>query len=610
MSTSALKLPDGVAPRTMRAARQLRVCHIMSADLWAGAEVQLATTAAHLVNESGVSVSAVLLNEGQLAANLRRLGVPVTILDETRINSLKILIGLVRILREQRIDLVHTHRYKDTVLGLIAGRIAGVPYAVRTMHGLTEPMRGWAYLRFALYKALEKLALRCCADQVIAVSKDMAGILRRSGYPADRITHIHNGIDVREVRALRRRQDVRGELGVDAKTYLIGAVGRLSPVKGHSSFLRAARLVLHKQPRAKFLIVGDGPLRAELQAMAADLRIDGACLFAGHRTDVHDLLSAMNVFVLPSLSEGIPMALLEAMALGTPVVATSVGGVPEVISHRMNGLLVRSGDERALADACTALTLDCDLAEQLAANARRTVEQAFSCRRSGQALTDVYKEVASARTAGDPAVLAKQVKRLPPRGFVPQLLRALTGRLVHRIACARGRRRMTHIRRHPAALNGIARSARSVLVVCHGNIIRSAFAERLLRRALGTRALPTIGSAGLYAIPGNPPHQNALVTAMSRSLDLSGHVASPLSGERVAASDLILVMDVWQLVELVRRFPEARDKTFLFTCFAPDVPLEVEDPIYGDRAMFEACFDHIVRAASPLVHAITANDLA
>ena len=169
---------------------------------------------------------------------------------------------------------------------------------------------------------------------------------------------------------------------------------------------------------------------------------------------------------------------------------------------------------------------------------------------------------------------------------------------------------MMKIRRNPSALNAAVRSAGSVLVVCHGNIIRSAFAERLLRRALGSRSRPAISSAGLYAIPGNPAHQSALLTAMSRSIDLRGHAASPLTPERVAASDLILVMDVWQVVELVRRFPEAREKTVLFTCLAPGVPLEVEDPVNGDRPVFEACFDHIARAAAPLVQAMRADNLA
>ena len=582
----------------------------MSADLWAGAEVQVATTAAYLVNEPSVNVSAVLLNEGQLAGELRRLGMHVEVVDETQTSSLGIVVALVRFLKQHRIELVHTHRYKDTVLGLMAARIAGVPHAVRTMHGLREPMTGWAHLKFGVYEALEKAALRWGADRIVPVSKHMAGILRDSGYPAARMTPIHNGIDVGSVRATRRREDVRRELGVDPDTYLIGTVGRLSPVKGHASLLRAARLVLHKQPRARFLIVGDGPLSAELKAMAVDLRIAGACCFAGHRTDVHDLLAAMDVFVLPSLSEGIPMALLEAMALGTPVVASAVGGVPEVVSNRVNGLLVYSGDERALANACAALTSDRDLAGRLSANGRRTVGEAFSQARSGEALTRVYKDIVSAGRAGDSGVPARPATRGGAPGRIPQVIRALTHWVFHRIACVRARRRMMKIRRHPAALIAAARSARNVLVVCHGNIIRSAFAERLIRRALGSGSPTTISSAGLYALPGNPAHQNAVLTAMPRSIDLRGHAASPLTRERVAASDLILVMDVWQVVELVRRFPDAREKTVLFTCLAPKLPLEVEDPVNGDRPVFEACFDHIARAAGPLVHAMSVHNRA
>jgi len=582
----------------------------MSADLWAGAEVQVATTAAYLVNESAVNLSAVLLNEGPLAAELRRLGVHVAVVDETQTSSLGIVIALVRFLKQQRIELVHTHRYKDTVLGVIAARIAGVPHAVRTMHGLREPMTGWAHLKFGVYEALEKAALHCCADRIITVSKHMTGILRDSGYPAARMSHIHNGIDVGSVRATRRREDVRHELGVDPDTYLIGTVGRLSPVKGHASFLRAARLVLHKQSRARFLIVGDGPLSAELHAMAVDLRIDGACHFAGHRTDVRDLLAAMDVFVLPSLSEGIPMALLEAMALGIPVVANAVGGVPEVVSNRVNGLLVHSGDERALANACAALTRDPALAERLSASGRRTVDEVFSYARSGEALTRVYQEVALTPETGDGDAPARPATRRGAPGGIHRAIRELTQLVLHQIACARERSRMMKIRRNPAALDATVRSARSVLVVCHGNIIRSAFAERLLRRALGSHSHPAISSAGLYAIPGNPAHENALLAAMPRSIDLRGHAASPLTRERVAASDLILVMDVWQVVELVRRFPEAREKTVLFTCLAPEVPLEIKDPVNGDRPVFEACFDHIARAAAPLVQSMKAHNPA
>src|SRR5258706_477650 len=179
----------------------LRICHVMSADLWAGAEVQLATTAAHLVEEPRVTMTAILFNDGPLANELRRLGVPVTVIDEQRTSAVGILRVLTRFFREHAVDLVHTHRYKDTVLGTIAAKRAGVPYVVRTVHGLREPMTGWNRLKFGVYEILDRATLQCFADLVIAVSKRMADALRGSWYRRAMVTHIHNGVDLSKVRA-------------------------------------------------------------------------------------------------------------------------------------------------------------------------------------------------------------------------------------------------------------------------------------------------------------------------------------------------------------------------------------------------------------------------
>src|SRR5437867_2914963 len=126
----------------------MRVCHVMSADLWAGAEVQVATTLSYLVERSDVDAIAVLLNEGRLAEELRQLGVEVAVVDEHLHSSLAILRFLVRFLRKRQVDIVHTHRYKDTVLGAVAAKLVGVPHVIRTVHGLREPMRGWERVKF------------------------------------------------------------------------------------------------------------------------------------------------------------------------------------------------------------------------------------------------------------------------------------------------------------------------------------------------------------------------------------------------------------------------------------------------------------------------------
>src|SRR2546428_5164558 len=143
MASQAQPLRADGFPRPVSTRRRLRVCHLMSADLGAGAEVQVATVASYLVERSDVNLTAVLLNEGPLARELRRLGVSVTIVDETRNNAVRILTRLTRFLRANEFEVVHTHRYKDNVLGAIAAKLAGVPHLVHTVHGLNEPPRGW-----------------------------------------------------------------------------------------------------------------------------------------------------------------------------------------------------------------------------------------------------------------------------------------------------------------------------------------------------------------------------------------------------------------------------------------------------------------------------------
>ena len=372
----------------------------MSGDQWAGAEMQLLMIATCLAEQPGVWVSVVLFNEGRLARELRQIGVPVTILDERRAGAFTLIRQLTALLREQRIDVLHTHKYKDGVLGAVAAKRAHVPHLVRTLHGLAEPMVGWDRVKSHVYHALDRVVLRHAADLVIAVSQRMAEGLRESGFRPTMVTCIHNGVDVRQVRAARTREDVRRELQIDPDVLLIGTAGRLSPVKGQAGLLRAGARILQSGHQARLLIVGDGPLGSQLLSIATDLRIDHVCHFIGARSDVFDIIAAMDIFVLPSLNEGIPMALLEAMALGTPVVAAAVGGIPEVIQHRVNGLLVPSGDDQGIADACLELAARPHFARTLAAHATRTIVEGFSRERSGEALLYAYRGIALVSNGG------------------------------------------------------------------------------------------------------------------------------------------------------------------------------------------------------------------
>jgi len=207
--------------------------------------------------------------------------------------------------------------------------------------------------------------------------------------------------------------------------------------------------------------------------------------------------------------------------------------------------------------------------------------------------------IPSIRTAKRAA--ASPNKPLPfGRGSAGVFVERVSNKVTHWIA----RRAMRRDRRNPARIAARVRSARSVLIVCHGNIIRSPFAERVLKLMLnGTRTV-SIASAGLEAVPGKPVDAMALRMANAHGIDLHGHAASRVTPELVMKSDLIFVMDVPQLVTLRRRHPDARQKTLLLTCLAPDTPLEVADPVDGDSYRFHTCFDHITRATGPLIRAL------
>jgi len=176
-------------------------------------------------------------------------------------------------------------------------------------------------------------------------------------------------------------------------------------------------------------------------------------------------------------------------------------------------------------------------------------------------------------------------------------------KFTHRVA----RLAMRRLRKDPAKLRRALQQARQVLIVCHGNIIRSAFAAQLLQQLLGARRRVRIASAGLEATPGRPPHPNALRLARRLHIDLSRHAASRVSLDDIRASDVVFAVDVPQFAALRTRFPAASDKMFPLTCLAPSTPLEIADPINGDDRAFEVCFAHIIRAIDPIRRAIVGS---
>jgi len=362
------------------------------ADLWAGAEVQLKILLSKLVQNPVLRLSVILFNGGRLQVEVEKLGIPVTVFPENKWGNAKILSELVHRFRRETVQIVHTHKYKDTILAAPAAKLCGISRVVRTVHGLPEPFRGLQAAKIKLYEGIERIVHRSCVDAVIAVSSQI-----ENRYKTERqvrtVTCIRNGIDLKETPIHVERWHIRKGLGINPGAHVIGTVGRLTPVKGLPYLLMAARTLLNRGIQLSVLIVGDGGIRVDLEKQARDMGISANVVFPGYREDTDELIRTMDIFVLPSLSEGIPMALLEAMAVSRPIVASRVGGIPEVINDGVEGLLVEPKDVEGLAESCLLLIQSPDMARKMGEAARKRVEREFSATGMAKQVGSLYHEL-------------------------------------------------------------------------------------------------------------------------------------------------------------------------------------------------------------------------
>ena len=396
---ATVSVQPGLGPRTRRIPSErtdsrIRVCHLAMADVQGGAEIQLAVLLASLAKMPDLEISVVLLNDGGFASQLKDLGVKVDVILESRHNFLVMVKELADYFKREEIDILHTHKYKDNVLGTLASLPRGIRVRVRTVHGSPEPYIGFEAAKMAVYEKLDYLANRWFVDRILAVSFDLHGQLIRR-YGAEKVTCVHNGVNIEQVHPSKSVTELRRELGISERDFVIGTIGRLVPVKGQGYLLKAARLIQRQRPNVKCIIAGDGPLKSSLQATAHEYNLGNNVLFLGHRSDVYDILRLMDVFVLPSLSEGIPMALLEALALGRPVVASRVGGIPEVIQHGVTGLLTTPENEEELAQNCMAVMDDLKLGQTLGAAGQRRIEEEFSAGVMADKVAEIYRTLVS-----------------------------------------------------------------------------------------------------------------------------------------------------------------------------------------------------------------------
>jgi len=321
---------------------------------------------------------------GEMVDELRAIGVPVTILNRKPGLDFGTLPALVLWYREQKVAVVHTHLYAADSYGRVAAVLAGVRGRFSTRHNTSAwGSRGRRWLAWGLGRLSQRVI--ACGE---AVGKFLVDVER---LPPDRVTVIANGINLRRFDAVDRTA-LRRELGVGENTVLMGVVGRLHPQKGHADLMVALEALNRTHPDFVCVLAGSGDLKDTIEADAKARGLEGKVRLLGQRKDIPNVLAGLDLFVMPSLWEGLPMAMLEAMALATPVLATSVGSIPSVIDSGEDGMLVPPGDPAALTTALQRLMADGDWRRQLGRKGRDTVVAHFNAANTASAYERLYLE--------------------------------------------------------------------------------------------------------------------------------------------------------------------------------------------------------------------------
>lgn len=379
--------------------RRVRILQVITA-FSDDAPAQSATVLAKYLDRSRFDVRAVSLRRltgapSMTVAELARAGIPHESMQMGGFLDLTAVARLVRLMRRWRPDVVHSHAFRADVWCGLAGHIAGVPLIVNTIRNHDSQLfkMEYSFVVGRLATVASWMALRL-ADAVVAVSGGVADYLAvERRVPTEKIHVIRNGFDFeRLVGHADGRAAVRAEFGWRDEDTVVGALAMLKARKGLSYLIQAAHQVVSASARVHFFIAGQGPDRTALEAEIARLGLQDRVHLLGQRGDALSLLEAADIFVLPSLFEGLPRSLLEAMALAKPVVVTDIGGSREVVRHRETGLIVDPRDASGLAGAIGRLIDSLALRQEYGEAGRRSVQERFDARRTAEAHEAVYSQ--------------------------------------------------------------------------------------------------------------------------------------------------------------------------------------------------------------------------
>lgn len=347
----------------------MQICHIISGDLWAGAEVMTYQLLKGLKKYENMEISTILLNEGKLAEEIRKLGIPVNVVDETRLNFLEIVRNVRKIITLVSPDVIHSHRQKENILAYLSARSDRKIQLVCTQHGMPEPLsEKFKIIKHIILSKIHYYILLKYFRYVIAVSEDIRkNFIRKNGFPENKMVLIFNGTEIKIYPSKEERNN-----------FVIGSAGRLFPIKNYSLMVEIAREILHRTDQVRFELAGEGPERGRILDLIHKYKMEKTFILRGFLADMTTFYQGLDLYINTSLHEGFPMSVLEAMAHGLPVIASNTGGLKEILNNEFQGYLVNGSNPILFADRCLQLYRDKALTKKMGIASSDKIKKEFS----------------------------------------------------------------------------------------------------------------------------------------------------------------------------------------------------------------------------------------
>ena len=352
----------------------MRVMHLIGSLKLGGAE-KVVSILAQAFNKERCAIYVLAFETGDLEKECRRGGAKVIIMPFKWWNLLPWLYHFVKELRGLKIDVLHTHLFTTDLLGRIGGRLAGIPVVVSTIHAPSTWKKS-DRLKDKIKVLMDRVTANYLCDSLFSISKKVSDFQVEHGrLRSSKMSIISNPIMIYEYEKNGKLRNItRASIGLDDEHKVLTNVASLKPVKGQKYLIEAMKKLEDKYPNIRLLLVGNGEDTTTLRRLTDSLDISANVLFLGNRLDVPELLAASDIFVMPSLSEGISVAILEAMASELPIVATSVGGNRDIIEDGVTGLLVNPADASMIAKAVERLLNDTEYSRLLGKRAKQYVK--------------------------------------------------------------------------------------------------------------------------------------------------------------------------------------------------------------------------------------------